>query len=252
MNEKEKFILLLKTANENRNLEITLFWKRFIFFSITVFILLALYNFSYELSLSPSIFVILLSTIISFIWTLLNRGSKFIIESWETKLKRYERPFILFRKIEPIKRSGVWGGARFSINKLLIALSDFIFIFNLLIFLFDLYKNYLTNYFPSLPDFSSSDNMMILISAILLFSLVYMIVISLNSKIDNYAFEVLNGYTFLIEKQGRWFKFIKYKNDDEKVIRIERFQSIYDFDKNDKDLQIVREIINKFPKINKL
>ncbi|MBN1637642.1 MAG: hypothetical protein JW866_01650, partial [Ignavibacteriales bacterium] len=192
------------------------------------------------------------STILSFIWVLLNRGGKYLIESWELKLKRYERPYILFRKIEPVKRSGPWGAVRLSTNKLLIALADFIFVFNLLILLFDFYLNYLINIFPALPNFFADKNEIFVIAIILLSSFIFMLIILLNAKITTYVCDTLDGYTFLIEKKGRWFKYVKYKNDEDRIIRIERFQSINDFKITDKDLPVVREIISKFPKVSKL
>lgn len=121
----------LDVSIQIRNLEIDLFWKRSLFF--WGFIASAIVGFA-ALRNAKSDFSILVACfgmVCSCAWTLVNRGSKYWQESWESKVERYELPVtgLLFAEEEAAKNKGPWlSGRKYSVSKLAIALSDFVFI----------------------------------------------------------------------------------------------------------------------------
>ena len=111
-----------------REVELDLFWKRSLFF--WGFIGAAFVAFG-ALRSSPALGVVVSSFgfVCSFIWCMVNRGSKFWYENWEQKVQKSELPFTgqWFASPEPIKPNGAWLRARrFSVSKLAIALSDYV------------------------------------------------------------------------------------------------------------------------------
>jgi len=121
----------LKHAVAARQLEIELFWRRSLFFwgfISAAFIALAT---SYGRHPYLAIAVTCFGLICSLCWTLLNRGSKYWYEAWETKVEREEPNVMgmLFGRIESIKRNHPLVRARrYSVSKLLIVLSDYVLI----------------------------------------------------------------------------------------------------------------------------
>src|ERR1035441_10088391 len=110
-----------------RNLEIDLFWKRSLFFG--GFISLAFAGYvalrQSDVRIIPACF----GMVCSLVWTLANRGSKYWQESWERKVERYEPSVTgpLFSVEEEPQKKGCWGGQKYSVSKLAIALSDYVF-----------------------------------------------------------------------------------------------------------------------------
>jgi hypothetical protein len=111
-----------------RNMEIDLFWKRSLFF--WGFISSAFIGYA---ALRQPILRSLLACfgmVCSIAWTLVNRGSKYWQESWETKVERYEIPVtgVLFAHEEaPQSYKGCWlRGRKYSVSKIAIALSDYV------------------------------------------------------------------------------------------------------------------------------
>jgi hypothetical protein len=117
---------------ETRNFEIDLFWKRSVFF--WGFIASAFVGFAtlYKNNIILSIIISCFGMVCSFAWTMGNRGSKYWQENWETKVSKYENEVVgdLFDKPEPIQNyKGPWLQAReYSVSKLVIALSDYVFL----------------------------------------------------------------------------------------------------------------------------
>lgn len=125
MNEDEKrFDVSVKI----RNFEINLFWKRSLFF--WGFISAAFIGYAALRQSELRILVACFGMVCSFAWTLVNRGSKYWQESWETKVERFELPItgVLFAKEEaPQSYKGCWlRGRKYSVSKLAIALSDYV------------------------------------------------------------------------------------------------------------------------------
>jgi hypothetical protein len=121
----------LEVAIEIRNFEIELFWKRSVFF--WGFISSAFIGYAALRTGSPSLSLLVacFGMVCSFAWTLLNRGSKYWQESWETKVEAFEIPVTgkVFAQEELVQsHKGPWLQARrFSVSKLAIALSDYVF-----------------------------------------------------------------------------------------------------------------------------
>ncbi len=64
-------------------------------------------------------------------WTLVNRGSKYWQESWEKKVERFEvlSTGTMFAVEEVQQPKGFWlSGRKYSVSKLAIALSDYVFL----------------------------------------------------------------------------------------------------------------------------
>jgi hypothetical protein len=121
----------LQIAIETRAFEIELFWKRSIFF--WGFISVALVGYATLRSTSSDLALVIscFGMVCSAAWTLLNRGSKYWQENWETKVHDEEWNVLgspLFGEQEDVQRKGFgWLQARkYSVSKLLIALSDYV------------------------------------------------------------------------------------------------------------------------------
>lgn len=87
----------------------------------------------------------------SFAWSLLNRGSKYWQENWEQKVEKLEaalfpppKTFTLFPHQEPCEDKGLWLSARkYSVSKLVIALSDYVFLLWFGIVVYEMCHRYL-------------------------------------------------------------------------------------------------------------
>jgi hypothetical protein len=118
-------------AVQTRNFEIDLFWKRSLFF--WGFISAAFVAYAGLRKSSPEIGLIMgcLGTVCSLSWTLVNRGSKYWQESWEQRIGdlKEDKRANLFADEKPVILKGHWLSARkYSVSKLVISLSDYVFI----------------------------------------------------------------------------------------------------------------------------
>lgn len=123
---KQRFEVCLQA----RNLEIDLFWKRSIFFWGFIAAAFAAYAVLKNHKSDLTVIVACFGMVCSFAWALLNRGSKYWQENWEAKVANYEDEIIgeVFKKHEPVQAKGIWSASRFSVSKLAIGLSDYIFV----------------------------------------------------------------------------------------------------------------------------
>lgn len=120
---------LFEISLQIRNFEIELFWKRSLFF--WGFIASAFVGFAalYEKSTFYSIIIAHFGLICSLCWTLLNRGSKFWQENWESKVadEKLSKYHELFTTIEPVQsKFPILQARKFSVSKLTIGLSDYV------------------------------------------------------------------------------------------------------------------------------
>ncbi|WLD94624.1 hypothetical protein [Alkalihalobacillus sp. AL-G] len=125
--ETKRFEVSLQT----RNFEIELFWKRSLFF--WGFIASAFIGFAnlFDKNFYLSIIIANFGFICSLCWTLVNRGSKFWQENWESKVadKELSKYSKLFTEIEPVQNKFPLLQARkYSVSKLAIGLSDYVVI----------------------------------------------------------------------------------------------------------------------------
>ena len=118
-----------KAAFQTRQFEIDLFWKRSLFFwgfIAAAFVAIGTLKDQFPtLSLLVSGF----GVVCSCSWTLVNRGSKYWQEQWESKIERVEDEVIgpFFKKREPRQDKGWWlRGRRYSVSKITIAVSDYV------------------------------------------------------------------------------------------------------------------------------
>jgi hypothetical protein len=125
--QKKRF----EVAVQVRNFEIELFWKRSVFF--WGFISSAFVGYAALRKLNPDLALVVacFGMVCSCAWTLLNRGSKYWQENWETKVESAELVITgtFFAEEEKLQaHKGWWLSARkFSVSKLAIALSDYVF-----------------------------------------------------------------------------------------------------------------------------
>ena len=118
----------MKWHSKPANLKIELFWKRALFFWGFIVAAFAAIGVLKEQQPTLSLLVSGFGFVCSFAWTLVNRGSKYWQEQWETKVEK-ELPDVskpLFRTREPRKKKGWWGGFDFSVSKVAIAVSDYV------------------------------------------------------------------------------------------------------------------------------
>ncbi len=119
-------------AVQVRAFEIGLFWQRSLFF--WGFISSAFVGYAALRGRNPELGLVIacFGMVCSCAWTLLNRGSKYWQESWETKVEREEDGAIgkFFAQEEDVQDwKCCWLRARkFSVSKLAIALSDYVFL----------------------------------------------------------------------------------------------------------------------------
>lgn len=128
-NQDQK-VEILKLAAEVRKFEIERFWSRSIFFWGFIAAAFVAYAQLYGKQNGDDLrFVVAcFGVVCSVAWTLLNRGGKYWQEAWEGKVKSVEADVLgapLFSNLEPLRRTGMWGAARYSVSRLTIALSDF-------------------------------------------------------------------------------------------------------------------------------
>lgn len=121
-----------------RQFEIDMFWKRSLFFwgfiGSSFVAVAAVEGKSQILSILVSGF----GMVCSLGWTLVNRGSKYWQEQWESKIEAVEDavtgPF--FKERMAPQNKGAWlSGRRYSVSKLAIAISDYVFLVWVAIFL---------------------------------------------------------------------------------------------------------------------
>jgi hypothetical protein len=125
-----KDISAIEVALAARQFELEHFWRRALFFwGFIASAFIGLVN-TYPTQPRLSIVVSCFGLMCSLSWTLVNRGSKYWYESWETKVKDNsdEDIKILFTKVEIPRKRGLWSAKRYSVSRLSIALSDFTFI----------------------------------------------------------------------------------------------------------------------------
>ena len=133
----DKKLKAYEVANDTRKFEIDLFWRRSLFFwgfIASSFAFLGLFYSNKGLSLAISSF----GLIGSLCWTLGNRGSEYWYENWEKHVVEKEDeitgPLFRIKDSDP-KDKGIWGAKRFSVSRLTTALSDYVTILWLLIFI---------------------------------------------------------------------------------------------------------------------
>ncbi|OQW37784.1 MAG: hypothetical protein A4E19_12225 [Nitrospira sp. SG-bin1] len=144
-------------AVQIRNFEIELFWKRSLFF--WGFIASAFVGYAALRKSSPELGILIacFGMVCSLAWTLLNRGSKYWQENWETKVERLEPEVTgkLFAEEEAIQfHKGWWLRARtYSVSKLVIALSDYVFLLWFVLVIAELLRKYAPAYGESLRTY---------------------------------------------------------------------------------------------------
>jgi len=128
MTEEEMRIKKYDTAILIRNFEIELFWKRSLFF--WGFISSSFVGYATLSKTRPSLAILIacFGFVCSVAWSLVNRGSKYWQENWETIVAKIEDDVTgsLFKEREEQKNKGIWLSSRkFSVSKITIAMSDF-------------------------------------------------------------------------------------------------------------------------------
>lgn len=137
---RERDLKRFEVAVQIRNFEIDLFWKRSLFFWGFIAAAFTGYAALRGKNADLSLVVACFGMVCSCAWTLLNRGSKYWQETWETKVERYEEAVVgaLFAKEEDRQDKGWWLASRkYSVSKLAIALSDYVLILWLALVIWD-------------------------------------------------------------------------------------------------------------------
>ena len=128
MTDNEMKIKKYDVALATRNFEIELFWKRSLFF--WGFIASSFVGYATVVSGKPVLAVLIacFGFVCSVAWSLVNRGSKYWQENWETIVAKIEDEVTgsLFKERGEQNHKGIWLSSRnFSVSKITIALSDF-------------------------------------------------------------------------------------------------------------------------------
>lgn len=161
-------------ALATRNFEIELFWKRSLFF--WGFIASAFVGYATVVRDKTALAVLIacFGFVCSVAWSLVNRGSKYWQENWETIVENIEDDVTgsLFKERGGQKAKGIWLSSRkFSVSKVTIALSDFTILIWLAIMTYHLLK-----VLPS-PPYLTSD---LLIIIAVIFSFIFSIVMAIS------------------------------------------------------------------------
>lgn len=121
----------LDLAVQTRNFEIELFWKRSLFFWGFIAAAFAGYAALHATNSGLATAIGCFGLVCSFAWTLVTRGSKYWQEGWESKVDECELPLIgrfFAVEMKPQTHKGAWlQSRRFSVSKISIALSDYVF-----------------------------------------------------------------------------------------------------------------------------
>jgi hypothetical protein len=125
----EKKSKLHNFAAETLHNEVERFWKRSLFFWGFIAASFVGYGVLADKS-DPSLLLAMscFGLVCSVAWTLVNRGSKYWQNVWEEKLKSTEDDALgrkIFAEYVENPQQGLWGGSRYSVTRLTIALSDF-------------------------------------------------------------------------------------------------------------------------------
>jgi hypothetical protein len=177
MAEKSPTEKRFEIAVQIRNFEIELFWKRSIFF--WGFISAAFFGYAALRKLNPELGLVVacFGMVCSFAWTLLNRGSKYWQESWETKVNNSEVDVtgVFFAQEEERQDKGWWLSAqKYSVSKLAIALSDYVF----LLWFFLVAAEILRQYFPVCSTYIKSYGL----GVFAVFSVIYLVLLLLFGR----------------------------------------------------------------------
>lgn len=118
----------LDVALETRQFEIGLLWQRSLFFWGFIAPAFGALAWAYGTHSRLSLAVTSFGLVCSSVWTFANRGSRFWQVSWEAKVQQAEDDVIgpIFKT--PIGKSSnrLWNGKRYSVSRLVIALSDYV------------------------------------------------------------------------------------------------------------------------------
>ncbi len=128
VSEFDKKLKKYDVALATRNFEIELFWKRSVFF--WGFIASAFVGYATVVKDKPVLAFALacFGFVCSIAWSLVNRGSKYWQENWESIVASLEDEITgtLFKDRAPQQKKGIWLTSRqFSVSKVTVALSDF-------------------------------------------------------------------------------------------------------------------------------
>ncbi|MEX1138489.1 MAG: hypothetical protein WEF53_03990 [Bacteroidota bacterium] len=125
--QKKRYEVSLDT----RKFEIDLFWRRALFFwgfIASAFVAYAAFSKDRPDGPTISLIISLFGLVCSFSWTLVNRGSKYWQENWESQVDKDEDAVTgpLFKQPAERQKKGWFGAQKFSVSKLAIALSDYV------------------------------------------------------------------------------------------------------------------------------
>jgi len=127
-----------RIAIDQRDKEIELVWKRSnLFWLFTAGAFVAFY--SIKSNVLYSVIVANVGLFCSLCWTLVNRGSKFWMNSWERWVSDYDS-YGYFSGAHPEMETS-WWASRFSMSKLVIAISDFMTLIWLVIIIYLYWSN---------------------------------------------------------------------------------------------------------------
>ena len=136
--EERRDLKRFEVALATRQFEIELFWKRSLFFwgfIAAAFVAVAALD---GKSRVVSTLVSGFGMVCSLGWTLANRGSKYWQEQWESKIAAVEDNVTgsLFKERVPAQDKGWWlSGRRYSVSRLAVAVSDYVFLVWVAVFL---------------------------------------------------------------------------------------------------------------------
>jgi hypothetical protein len=119
----------LNIAAQTRALEIGLFWQRSLFFWGFIIAVGAGFIETYDEAPTLGTVLACFGAICALAWSLVNRGSKYWQENWESKAEEAAIGYLgepLFGRPEPIHRPTWLGAKRFSVTDLTAGLSDFV------------------------------------------------------------------------------------------------------------------------------
>jgi hypothetical protein len=121
---------VLELATEVQKTEIGLFWQRSLFFGgLTAAAFLAYCNIR-EIQPEIRFAILCIGIIFSLAWTLANRVSSHWQDAWQQTIEQLEQQLLehkLFKNPEATqKHFSLWASQKYSVSKLVIALSDFV------------------------------------------------------------------------------------------------------------------------------
>lgn len=222
---------------ETRKLELELFWKRYsVFWTVTAAVFVA-YGFSKNSLKDYSFIIACFGVVTSYAWFLINKGNKFWQETWEKRVHEND-PYEMFKKWESVQPKGYWSGGRYSVSKIAIIISFFVFIFWFLLAIKDLLGLILS--------YTSSNKKVefILYCVVTVLMFIGLIILAYKGKTTIKTEELVDDKLFILKKGKKLFEYSKQEINKDSTYAELRIKVK---DLKEEDTDTIKKLFSRMP-----